>query len=392
MSEAIFEHLMSRPIASIAKTQAESEVGLKLMAIVDYMLEESQLYAEILQHPKLLDQLIRFKQYDQFHYYEYKLKKVPFEQWLLECQCCNFAAPYTTTLEHMVLNHGRHQSAELCQWCGVLPIRAHIESKTLDQCYREYSQRHQINVSAHVRQIIGEVYKQLRRLAADLGVRSTRQNSYRACNSTSTEIIPLNDIVNDEISTEVVVTKPNVRNKTMNFNQLDFYFKRAMQFFNEDTKQLRYSPFQMYDPSVPQMPPMQQIPMQQQHQQQHQPSSLQSPWTQNPWVPPHQVDTQSSEVANLASFVTYALQTIRSDSIRTRAHFDIRKNILKFLAEDLQYQLQNQWAITSIFRERKWADQQNWLQYSNEWDAIQRFSTFKNDLNLSYELMIGVKI
>lgn len=194
------------------------------MTIIDCVLEKSKLYAQILQHPKLLDQLLRFKNYEQFNYFEYKLKKIPFGKYLLGCQCCEFVAPYTTTLEHMVLSHGRHQSAELCQWCGESDIRAHIESKTLDQCYCNYSDKHHFNVSAHVIQLIDEVFAQLRLLADDLGVRSTHQNNYRACSFTGKETIPLNGIVNDDISNQVFVSKPMVRNKTMNFDRLERLF------------------------------------------------------------------------------------------------------------------------------------------------------------------------
>lgn len=343
MSEEILAHLMARPIASIVKLQnSESEEALKLMTVIDFMLEKSQLYAEILQYPKLLEQLLRFKSYDRFHYFEYKMKKVPFGQCLLICQCCEFTAPYATTLEHMVLNHGRHLSGEQCQWCQKSGIREHIDSNTLKQCYCDYADLNQIKVNSHVIRLIGDVFSQLRLLAVNLGVRTTRQASYRACISTGVETIVSDDIVDDELSSEVVVTKPVVRNKSIKSAQLEKLFQEAMRFFVKDAEPIRYSPFQMCDQSVPpmqQMPPIQQMqqmqPMQhpppQHQQQQHQPQVQNLPAS----IP------ASPQIGNLANLMTCALQNMQSDAIRMRAVFDIHKLVLQYSTEDLQFQLKN---------------------------------------------------
>lgn len=132
MSAMLRSHLKSRPIAPIyrAAKQADRvcEVALKLMVVIDYSLEKSNLYPKILEQPKLLDNLLRFKSFEFFQLYEYKIRKSSFGQTLLECQCCGFVGLYNTTLEHMVVNHDRHCSTEECLWCCKVDIREHVET------------------------------------------------------------------------------------------------------------------------------------------------------------------------------------------------------------------------------------------------------------------------
>lgn len=341
---SIINHLMARPISPILGTQSDSEVALKIMCIIDYCLEKSHLYSDILQYPKLLEQLLRFKSYEQFQYYEYKMKKTPFSRLVLGCQCCELVAPYAITLEHMVLNHGRHRSAEECQWCCKLKIHEHIASNTLEQCYSEYIDQHQINVDPHVCQLIETVFVQLRLLADDLGVRTTRYSSYRACNHSGKEIIVLDDTDDDDISSEVLVTKPLVRNKMMKFDQLDKFYQEAMRYFDGDTKQMRYSPCHMRDQSIPRVQQMQTSPQhtQFQFQQQQQPQPQpQPPSTLPPLISSTHTNNISSEITNLANFMITALQAMRNDKVRMKALFNIHKTILQFSAEDLQMQLGN---------------------------------------------------
>lgn len=116
MQQQLIDHLSSRPLEPILRHQllrGKSAIALKVMCVIDYLLQTKHLYAEILRQPKLLEQLLCFNDFEQFHYYEYKMSDFPFNDWVLACQCCEFIAPYKYTLEHMVLNHNRHMSAEL---------------------------------------------------------------------------------------------------------------------------------------------------------------------------------------------------------------------------------------------------------------------------------------
>lgn len=344
MSKTILNHLMARPMSSILKkTQSENEVTLKLMCIIDHWLEKSQLYADILQYPKLLEQLLRFKNYERFQYFEYKMNKKPFGQLLLACQCCEFVAPYNITMEHMVLNHGRHRSAGECQWCCQLKIHEHIESDTLEQCYHEYIDKYQINVNPRVCKLIDAVFMQLRLLADNLGVRTTRSSEYRAHNSIRTEIIALDDSDDDDLCNKVLVSKPWVRNKMMKSDRLNKLFQEAMRYFDNDKKQIRY----MRDQSVAQMPRMQHmqelpqhIQLQQQQQQQPSSSRLSPPLNHMPPMPSH-TNIISPDITNLANFMIHALQSMHNDSIQMKAMFNIKKTILQYSAEDLQSQLDN---------------------------------------------------
>lgn len=348
MLKTIHNHLLARPISAILRTtQTENEKTLKLMYIIDCCLQRWQLYPDILKYPKLLEQLLRFKSYENFQFYEYKMKKKPFGQLLLGCQCCEFVAPYIITLEHMVVNHGRHRSAEECQWCCSSTIHQHIASNTLERCYSEYINKHQINVDPSVCQLIEMVFKHLRVLAEDLGVLTVHHCNYRARNSIGTEIIVLDDTDKDDISSEVFVSKPFVRNKTMNIDQLNKIFQKALQYFDEDMIQLgKRKPNHMSDQSVPKMPRLQQTQKPPQHtpfRQQEQPHAQRSPplGPMPPISSSSHTNIISPEINHLANLMVLSLQTLHNDTIRAKALFNIKKTILQHSAEDLQWQLEN---------------------------------------------------
>lgn len=355
MNQEIINHLTSRPIAPILhqqlSTHGENAIALKLMCIVDYCLDFKQLYPEILSSPKLFQQLFRFKDYGNFHFYEYKLPDFPFGEWLLTCQCCELIAPYKYTMEHMVLCHDRHLSAELCQWCGKNEIREHTRSDTLNQCYQKYYfGGMQVFAGVQISALIKNVFMQLRYLASKLGVRTYRSPNYRAIMSTVKETLDIGDA---DISDEVRVSKTPIRvAKTIKRDQLESLFQQALRYFGINLANVHYSPLtfgnyatrseirttaQMFD--TQQMPQIPQI-----HLTSTSPSSTPSqqqlPSVSSSISTPS-YDPQSLEITNLANLLTSALKNMHDESIRKKALINIQRSILQYATEDLQSQIRN---------------------------------------------------
>lgn len=361
MHQEIINHLSSRPFAPILQHQllyGENTIALKLMCVVDYFLEIKQLYPEISIHPKLLVQLLRFKDYERFHYFEYKLPDFPFGDWTLVCQCCEFTAPYKYT--HMVLCHDRHLSAELCHWSGQHELRDHTQSDTLSQCYQSYFYKKIGSYAGtHLSVLIKNVFTQIRLLAAKLGVKTYRYTRYRAIKSTAKELLATGGIDDADIFKEIYVTKTQKRVwKSMKHDQLEALFQKAMKHFGITVGDVQHLPFDRADAggtapesyatgrdvhTVPMMQssaPLsdtQQIP--------------QFPEIQMMPSPPlsttsYQLAASSTatynaqlQIMNLAGFLTSALLNIRNESIRKKAVINIQQSILQFANEDLQSQI-----------------------------------------------------
>lgn len=243
LRQTIMDHLMSRPIASIVVNSMEKDfdIALKMMCVIDFFVEKRDLYAEIKATPKLLDQLLRFRFFGSFKFREYQLKKSSLGNKLLQCESCEFTAPYITTLEHMVMSHDLHKSALICQYCQTTRLREHDENHTLDNCYLNYQIRQQINTNHPCPPVIVEFYKLIRKIAAKLGVNVKRNDHFNACGNTRIpiEIIEIDD--NDDDDDEEckrVNNEPFIHNrsyntkKTIKLDVLDELFQEAMYFFN----------------------------------------------------------------------------------------------------------------------------------------------------------------
>lgn len=132
--QKVIEHLMFRPISLVRiPTERESDVGLKVMCVVDYYLDHHSLYPKIRREPKLLEQLLRFNNFASFKYYKYCHEhKFGLKEMLLKCEHCELIGRSEDVLEHMVLSHGLHKSMEFCYWCGDSTMQSHIDSNTLE--------------------------------------------------------------------------------------------------------------------------------------------------------------------------------------------------------------------------------------------------------------------
>lgn len=363
MIDQIIDHLRSRPIAPLLHhTVCENEIALKVMCILDYLLQQKQLYVEILCQPKLLRQLLGFESYANFHYFEYKLN-FPFNPWLLACKCCEFRGAYIDTLEHMALAHGRHESAELCHWCSKTPIRTHIEQSTYAACYDAYLRSNQVSDADALKPLItvvNRVFAQIRYMATKLGVKTLRRDNYQARQKMVKDKIENNAGDDADISNEILVTKtPKLVVKTIQLDQLEKLFGEAMNHFNvaipNAPTNVLYAPsmgsvyggsgsaeasnsfdaFESYNQQRQQ--PIHRMQSNQHHhyrqpQQQQQRQQLPAPV---PWMPPIPPD-----VINVSNLMVSALRNIRNDSIRKQALIDIQQSILKYLADDLNAQMQ----------------------------------------------------
>lgn len=354
----LVKHLMERPIGIILKGN-ESASALKLMCVVDYKLNELGLYGNVLKNSNLLKQLLSFQNYEHFHYYQYRLKRIPFKTYLLQCEICKLIAPYNITMDHMVLNHGRHESAQKCQWCCQMEIHEHTSSISLERCYRNYIAHRQINATETDCSTIIEVFSMFQALATTLQVKSTRDSKYLAAQCTSTQTIQLDDTDNKDISREILVTQPYLRNhKTMNLIKLEQLFQCAMDYFNVNNSSSRSEePLQFVEemllqqqeqkPILPQqMELVEQIQLVQEEHHQQPPLLAEPMIPMEPIRPMHEVSSipssdttlRSNEVKNLANFMTSAIENIRNDEIRRKTLFDIQKTILYYSNKDLQLQ------------------------------------------------------
>lgn len=221
MRQKLIAHLRSCLISSVVRNsmELESDVALKLMCVIDHHVDSHNLYLRFGAEPQFLQQILRFNDFASFKFYKYTTKNVRFTEALLQCECCKFIGPYSITLEHMVLNHGRHTSTELCQWCLVSNIRDHVKHNTLERCCLNYLENNQIRPDYECPSVIGDFYKLISRVADQLGVK-VKRNSYRG-----------NCDRNDIWRPFHVPTKFG-KIKTLRMDVLDDMFRSAMEYFN----------------------------------------------------------------------------------------------------------------------------------------------------------------
>lgn len=247
IQQKIEDHLMNRPISSIVVNSLEkdSDIALKVMSVVDYLVEKNGLYTEIMATPKLLDQLLRFRYFGLFRFYEYKMKRSLVGAKLLQCESCEFIAPYITTMEHMVLSHNRHKSSNQCQWCQKTALRAHEKFHTLENCYMNYKIKQQISSNYRCPDVIVKFYSLINKIANKLGVRITRAESYKAHDNKTPIMIEIDDdddddndvdddVINQDVpSHEMFLHGTTMKNKkTIDMHVLESMFREAMIYFD----------------------------------------------------------------------------------------------------------------------------------------------------------------
>lgn len=237
LRQTIFDHLMTRPISSIVINSPEKDfdIALKVMAVLDYYVEKNGLYREMKQIPKLMEQLMRFRFFGSFKFYEYALKKSLFGTKLLQCESCEFIGPYITTLHHMVLSHDRHQSSMICSYCNTSPLRDHEQYYTLENCYMNYKIRQQINSNYECPPVVTDFYELVRKIASKLGVRIKRGEVFNnKAHQKNPVVIEINDDDDSSNNYDEYIHKSIIcrSKKTIKLDILNDMFKDAMYYFN----------------------------------------------------------------------------------------------------------------------------------------------------------------
>lgn len=354
MNGKIIEHLMTRPISSIVinSMEKDNDIALKLMCIIDYYLEKHDLYPRISNVPKLLEQLLRLKSYGSFRYFKYVLKKSLLRDKLLQCDCCEFIAPYIVTLEHMVLNHNRHKSSTICQWCDRTDLNAHENCNTLNNCYMQYRIKNHLNVNEYPR-VIDEFYNVLTKVAAKLDVLCNRTR-FQSRNTYSIETIELFDDDDDDISNEIHVTQPSVKasKKPLNINAVEKLFDEAMYFFNVPTFTNSVVPVHTKTTNNRTVEPItapieygNQSPMSSVSSY-YPPHHMRSPLPSFALTPPLRTSDliappiTLNEIRNFTNFAGSTLNNMYNESIKRKTLFQMQQILLQASAEDMNFRFQ----------------------------------------------------
>lgn len=362
--QKVIEHLMPRPIASVrTPKESDSDVALKLMFVLDYYLDHRSLYPRIITEPKLLEQLLRFNNFQSFKYYRYcNTHKFRSKEMLLKCEQCELIGRSEDVLEHMVMSHGLHKSTELCYWCGDATMQSHIDSNTLEGCHRNYLENNGIRPDYQCLSVIEDFYKLIREIAFALGV-LIRRKYYNATFSKATETIAIDNSDDDDICETVHVTKPRIRiGKTIRLDKLDEMFREAKIYFEE----LNYLEQRNIVSEVTKAPPVMNSQKEPQNQQmmdlavqipqvleclpesemspnmptggpvaQSAPMFLASPMVLMPSAPPEMVQTMK-----IASCISKEIINMYSEDNRREALQQIHQILMKVKAKDLAEHLE----------------------------------------------------
>lgn len=237
MNSKLLEHLKGRPIAPILVTsrQTNNESALKLMCIIDYKLEVQDLYKELKKVPKLMEKLLQLHSFGSFKYFKYNLPKTHVSDQILLCKYCDLMGPYTTIIEHMVIRHNMHPSAQWCMWCEKADFKNH-DSKW---CYNEY--RGKLRTTSYF-SVVTSIQKLLETLADELNVKVLRNKEYKhVLYAQKPQCLNINDI-GGEISNEVLEYRPRkMSKKVFDSRALEKEFRFAMKHFYPFDARERFS-------------------------------------------------------------------------------------------------------------------------------------------------------
>lgn len=227
-------HLTNRPIQPIVAQSCEinDENALKFMVVVDYYMEKKKLYDRIKRHPKLLEQLLKFKSYGTFLFYNCKVKQ-EIGQSLLKCVSCGLVGRYENILCHMIVNHNTHLSHTQCAYCKRTDLDTHFKNGSFQECYSNYLKKEDINVSNNIKvQIIEKFYDTLREMSEFLGVAILRVENYAGIGYKKSEFID-----DPDFSPKCFVYKNRSSKKTMDPAKLDKLVQNALEKIYGNNKQ-----------------------------------------------------------------------------------------------------------------------------------------------------------
>lgn len=233
--EKIHEHLSGRPIAPIFAKSMEKDnvIAMKLMCVIDYLLEKRGLNAEIDAVPKLREQLLQLKSYASFRFYNYSAPYHWFRDEILQCKICEFVGPYLLTHVHMSVTHDFHVGVKQCLWCNYkTEFEKHILDGSAHECYDIYLTKEQLH-EVNVPKVVMSFYDMLKVIATALDVKSERTHAFAGLGYKQNELIEQSDS-DDELDRRIVVYKKRNYQKYINSHQLDRLFRIAMQYFYRD--------------------------------------------------------------------------------------------------------------------------------------------------------------
>lgn len=229
MIDKLIEYLKKRPIAPILVGSKEKNdlKALKLMCVVDYYAEKHGHFKEIRKFPKLMHQLLNFRSYSNFQYYDCHVNSGIGAR-LLQCKSCELVGPYALIMTHMAVNHNQHVSLTRCAFCSREYLSAHIQNDSLDGCYLEYMHKRGVTViSDDQRNIHIEFNKLLKDLSRALNVLITRTESFAGTGYRSIE--PVQRKIPDFPRT-CTVSKTKTSNKRVDDSKLDDYFRLVISY------------------------------------------------------------------------------------------------------------------------------------------------------------------
>lgn len=229
---ALTIHLQQKPIATILENCSEKNnlTALRFMCIVDYHTRERNLYMRIgaSSHPKLLAQLLQFRQFETFKFYDYRVN-TKIGKRVLKCKYCELIGPYGCILTHMTINHNVHIGLKKCVFCNHEELRTHIAQNTLNRCYNDYILRHNIEINKIVCGIVDDFYNMLKKISEKLSISTIRNQGYAAQGYSSVE--RLQQSYGNDFPTEITVSRLRTTNqyRSIQSNALNEEFERIME-------------------------------------------------------------------------------------------------------------------------------------------------------------------
>lgn len=230
--ESTVQHLQNRQFAPIFNESDEqtNPIALKLMCVVDYGMQRWHLYDSIKKSnsPKLLQQLLQFRSYGAFKYYDYQ---APMGKRVLQCKFCNLNGPYGLILTHMAINHNAHIGMTTCNYCNTNDLKKHIDQNSLDECYANYIRRNGVEVNETINKIVVEFYTMLKLLSAKLNIITVRNHLFSGKGYAAPGRLD-HDYGNDiDVNITVYTSRtPANKKKTIlgHLNELDREFQRVI--------------------------------------------------------------------------------------------------------------------------------------------------------------------
>lgn len=231
---ALTKHLQNLQIYPILENCSEKDnfTVLQFMCILDFHASYYiKLYDRIkdAQQPKLLGQLMQFRQFEKFKYFYYSVVK-QYGNCVLQCKYCPLVGPCGCILSHMAINHNVHTALKTCVFCNCDTLDTHVTNKSMYQCHQNYIATNEIQIDEKVCAIVVSFHDMMRKLSQALNICLTRRKGYAGQGYKRKELLP-NDYGGDihrECEVRYLIPKTQL-NRTIRSETLDREFHRIME-------------------------------------------------------------------------------------------------------------------------------------------------------------------